>query len=48
MLNKKLHINITAVYIVNDVGTNTEIRLFKAYKKLILEEFKINVTGILL
>jgi len=39
MLNKKVHINTTAVYVVKDVGTNTEIRLFKAYKELVLKEF---------
>jgi len=48
MFNKKVHVNTTAEYIVKDVGTNTEIRLFKAYKELLLKEFKINVAGILL
>jgi hypothetical protein len=48
MFNKKVHINTTAENVVKDVGTNTEIRLFKAYKELLLKEFKINVAGILL
>jgi len=43
-----VHIITTAEYIVKDVGTNNEIRLFKAYKELLLKEFKINVAGILL
>jgi len=43
MFNKKIHINTTAENIVKDIGTNTEIHLFKAYKELILREFKITV-----
>jgi len=48
IFNKKVLINTTAAYIIKDVGTNTEIRLFKAYKELLLKEFKLNVAGILL
>jgi len=43
MFNKKVHINTTAEYKVKGMGTNTEIRLFKEYKELILKELKIIV-----
>jgi len=43
MFNKKVHINTTAKCIVKDMGTNTEIRWFKACKELILKEFKITM-----
>jgi len=40
MFNKKVQINTTAEYVVKDMSTNTEVRLFKAYKELILKELK--------